>query len=480
MSCVGIGKTTLANEICVKWARDGFLSEDFDVVLLIPLRSAQGKSVEEVMVRHIGEEEAYKQIKKSRGERCLIILEGLDEIAMERQESDDFLVRVIKECTLLEKAIVIITSRPHACKDVKAGWTVEIMGFGFNEIKQFAKKSFTDPQTVEEFLLQLNEYPHIRSLCYIPMNLVMIVDTFQVNKKKLPSTITEVYRLCVLMILQRQIKKTSKQKLPCSTALVPPANKRVLCAMLKGISKGAVQLVFALSRLSYYGFFEWYSSREGFQQEGPKIVFTVEDLIRCGMEVSSDWDGYGLLNVVPTYGVPLDTVTYNFAHLAIQEFLCAVYMSTLSDEEQQRLLSQHFLDYPNVFIFLCGLTRLVSPAMSQFVFEKLKVNDITSKQKSEVVTALRCVYESGKTDPPQSTTPFELDLSYANLQPYDCLCVGHFLSCFPVLKVNLLLCHIGDNGAEILGKHYSGHMLQELILHANDLTATGVRHVMKS
>ena len=49
MSCVGIGKTTLANEICVKWARDGFLAEDFDVVLLISLRSAQGRSVEEVM-----------------------------------------------------------------------------------------------------------------------------------------------------------------------------------------------------------------------------------------------------------------------------------------------------------------------------------------------------------------------------------------------------------------------------------------------
>ena len=44
MSCVGIGKTTLANEICVKWAkRDGFLAEDFDVVILIPLMLGQLK-----------------------------------------------------------------------------------------------------------------------------------------------------------------------------------------------------------------------------------------------------------------------------------------------------------------------------------------------------------------------------------------------------------------------------------------------------
>ena len=35
MGCVGIGKMTLANEICLK---DEFLSEDFDAVVLIPMR----------------------------------------------------------------------------------------------------------------------------------------------------------------------------------------------------------------------------------------------------------------------------------------------------------------------------------------------------------------------------------------------------------------------------------------------------------
>ena len=45
-------------------------------------------------------------------------------------------------------------------------------------------------------------------------------------------------------------------------------------------------------------------------------------------------------------------------------------------------------------------------------------------------------------------------------------------------------CHIGDTGTEMLIKHYlnkdiSGHELQKLILDSNDLTATGVRHVVK-
>jgi len=153
MNCAGIGKTTLANEICLKWARDdGFLAEDFDVMILIPLRSVQQRSLEEVMMEYIGEEN-YQQLKKSAGSRCLIILEGFDEMAVNRRQSDPFLIHLIKECIVLEKAIVIITSRPHACEGIDAGRRIEVVGFGNDEIRKFAKNSFPkDMQCVEEFL----------------------------------------------------------------------------------------------------------------------------------------------------------------------------------------------------------------------------------------------------------------------------------------------------------------------------------------
>ncbi|XP_065888166.1 protein NLRC3-like isoform X2 [Dysidea avara] len=476
MGAPGIGKTTLANEVCVKWARDGFLAEDFDIVLLIPLRSAHERPVEEVVVKYLGGVEAYEQLKKSAGERCLIIFEGLDEISVERQTSDGLLVDVIKECTVLEQATILITSRPHACKNVEAGRIVEIVGFGNPEIREFAEKKLADSKTVEDFQTHVNNYPHIRSLCYIPMNLVMIVDIFQ-TKKKLPSTITKLYEFFIVMIMRRQIEKESKKKPSRSHVAVPAANEMKLCQVLNGIPKEAVTTVFVLSRLAYCGFFDW-CSRAGFRRKDPKIIFVMEDLVQCGIEVTADWDGYGLLKATPTHDVPVDTITYHFAHFTIQEFLCAVYVSILSDREQQHILSEYFQYFPNVFIFLCGLTKLTSHVISQFVLEKLK-----SHRKIDVLTALRCVYECGETDLPQSATPFELDLYDITLQPYDCLCVCHMLSCYPVLKVNMRWCHIGDTGAEMLGKNnHSGHVLQELILSGNDLTVTGVKHliVMKS
>ena len=101
-----------------------------------------------------------------------------------------------------------------------------------------------------------------------------------------------------------------------------------------------------------------------------------------------------------------------------------------------------------------------------------------------VVTAVKCVYEGQQTSTPQSVTPLELNLSLTTLQPYDCLCVSYVLSCYPVIKLNMSWCHIGDTGAEMLIKHYpnknnSGHVLQELKFWNNDLTVTGVEHVVK-
>jgi len=198
---VGIGKTTLANEICIQWAkREQFLVEDFDIVILVPLRSIQQRSIEEEIIEHIGEQ-TYEQVKKLAGNRCLLILKGLDEMAFERRESDPFLVQVSK-CTLLEKATTIITSRPHACEKLSASRRVEVVGFGKKEIQQFVEESFpNDMKSVETFLQHLFEYPYLESLSYVPMNLVMIIDIFQCSGKKLPSTITKLYQVFITMTL---------------------------------------------------------------------------------------------------------------------------------------------------------------------------------------------------------------------------------------------------------------------------------------
>ena len=487
MNCAGIGKTTLANEICLKWARDGFLSDDFDTVLLLPMRCVQQRCLEHVMIEFIGEE-AYQQLKKLAGNRCLIILEGLDEMSGDRQINDCFFVNLIKNCAVLEKSTILITSRPHACNEIDADRRVEVIGFGADEIEQFIKKSFpNDEHSVSELLHQLNDYPHLKSLCYSPLNLIMITDIFASSQnKKLPSTLTELYKLFLVMILHREFMKESKK---CSGMLPTVVNGEGLKKMLPGIPINAIGTVFLLCTLSFYSFFNWCNvdmkekNNCGHEKKwkGPKIIFTTEDLKQCGIEITSEFNGFGLLKATHIHDILTDTSAYNFSHLSIQEFLSSLYISLLPQEEQLHLVNEQFHYFPNVFIFLCGLTALNCDEMYRIVYSKMIPIDPYT-YNPDVVFAVRCIYESNCTR--KLTVPFTLDMSLNRLAPFDCFCATHVMSLYPVIQLMLQFCYIGDTGAEVLAKNYSNkketaHLLELLDLRYNDLTAIGIVHVMK-
>ena len=494
MSCAGIGKTTLAHHICLKWARDGFLTEDFDAIVLISLRLVQQKLLKDVIKKEMGKEN-YQQMKKSAGNRCLIILEGLDEMSVDRRQNDPFLIRLIKECNKLEKATVIITSRPHACEEINAGRKIEVVGFGKDEIRKFVENSFPkEPKCVEEFLRQLNEYPQLHSLCYVPMNLLMLLDIFHYSEKKLPITLTELYQLFIVMTLTRQVKKAKKPV--CSsvavTAITDSVEETAFCVMLRGIPKETVRIVVCLSKLAYHGFFDWYCTGNTEDMYGlekrrkdPKIIFTESDLKQCNLEVTSGFDGFGLVKVTRTHHLFTNINTYSFNHLSIQEFLCAVHISLQSQQKQFCLLREHFDEYSNVFTFVCGLTRLTSSELFQFVYSMLALPGLRSSGDPKVILATSCIHESKRINiPDQSVSPFALNMNKRTLLPYNCLCVSNVLSCYPVSQLKIRDCRIGNKGAELLVKYYTnknitGQVLEEINLMENDITSEGMVHVMK-
>ena len=479
MCFAGIGKTTLAHEVCLRWARDEFLSEDFDAIALIPLRCVQQKSLEDVMTEFM-RKEVFEQMDSIAGSRCLIILEGLDEMALYHQNNDPFFISLVRDCTVLEEATIMITSRPHACSDLNADRQVEVIGFGADQIEEFIKESFPDDEhTVRELLRQLNDYLHIKSLCYVPLNLVMITDIFQCSQdKKLPSTITELYRLFIVMMLQRQARKTV-----CLGASLTAADSESLKKLLPGIPINAIGTVFLLCRLSFCGFFDWYTDKTERNRYSLKDPRSMADLAQCGIEVTSEFDGFGLLKVTHIHEVPTDTSCYNFSHLTIQEFLASLYITLLPQREKISLMNDHFHSYPNVFSFFCGLTRLECNEMYQIVYSKLTETDNGIFGYTDVLHAARCLYESQSTA--QSTVPFALNISWNHWSTlYDFFCVSHVMSHYPVLEVNLRFCHMGDTKVGVLGKQYpdsrsSRQIMEKLNFSKNDLTAVGMVAVMK-
>ena len=105
-------------------------------------------------------------------------------------------------------------------------------------------------------------------------------------------------------------------------------------------------------------------------------------------------------------------------------------------------------------------------------------------EHNDVVTAVKCLYESQQTSPPQPVTPIRLDMSYNSLLSYDIVCISHVMSYYPVCELNMSGCHIGDKGAELLVKYYPNknsttQLLEELSLSYNHLTINGLVHIMK-
>ena len=166
-----------------------------------------------------------------------------------------------------------------------------------------------------------------------------------------------------------------------------------------------------------------------------------------------------------------DCVTYNFIHLTVQEFLCAVYMLTLSQEEQYHLLNEYFDDYPNIMILYCGLTKSN--------FHQVVSSKLTSYYSA--VTAVKYFYEGRwNTSPHKALNPFELNMSYITLLPYDCLYLSYVFCHYPVTKLNLYKRYIKDNigmlAKSCLDKTTKS---EELGLGQNCPLSQGMKDVMK-
>ena len=445
---------------------------------MLLLRSIQQQSIEKVFEKKIGKK-AFQKLKESLGAKCLIILEGLDEITLEHQQNDQFLIELINS-ELLQYSKIVITSRPHACQELmeKANKIIEILGFGDKEITEFVQDSFTsdNAQSGEVFLQQLEEHPQLYSLCHVPISLAMIVDIFK-EMKSLPLTLTELYYRFIVMMLVRESKKMKEKNQVSLTVPLTNSTEELLHQALPDVPKQKLGNIFLLSKMAFHGFFtvtEENQKNKTFKIINPKIIFTQNDLIQCGIVNTDNYDGHSLLKMETLHHFAGGQITFNFIHLTAQEFLCTVYMLTLSQEEQYHLLQDYFNDYPNIMILYCGLTRL---NFHQVVYSKLT-------SRSSTVTALKCLYEGQwNTAGHKSTSLCVLDMSFTTLQPYDILCLSYVLYHYPVTQLKLSYCNIGDKNAGILTKWCFGKnkttRLQELNLDENNLTSEGMKHVMK-
>ena len=461
----GIGKTVLAKEIAYRWAENELLTSK-KLLFLVILRECFQKPVKSIegLIQFVFKSSEMtscltKHLTKTEGKDTVIIFDGFDELSEENRK-ESIIVDIINH-RILTKCCLVVTSRPTASSILhkSVDRRVEIVGFTEEDRLDYIQTALgSDDKQVNgehvnnECVIALQHYlqsnPTINALCYIPLNMTILLCLVEDGIDKLPKTQTEMYKKFIEMTIVRFIKKYDKSNTIIDIAeLLDPYDK----------------LFVELSKLAYKAL------------ETDKIVFTLPEIKKGCPNLtmtSSNWNGLGLLKAVQCFSIHMgnDQVTFHFLHFSIQEYMAAWYISTLSDRDQIKLLQKTFWEhrYYNTWIMYVGITGGSSFALKHFLsgnwfqlysklFRSSKVSKNFLKHKLKCLHLFQCLLEANKEDIIKSVKQlFEnnrIDLSNQTLLPSDLNTLGFFL----IRSVNkqwdeldLSNCNIGSNGSNVL------------------------------
>ena len=471
----GIGKTVLAKEIAFQWANKKLMIEKkFLFLLFLRQRNFKNMITVQSFIQYIVKNDEItaclaKYLLQTEGKDLAIVFDGYDEVSAEDIKSS--IIADIIDRRLFAKCCLVITSRPTASAHLHSivDCRVEIVDFTEEDRLDYIQNALqSDSKKVEELTHYLQSNPTINALCYIPLNMTILLCLVENGKDKLPKTQTDMYRNFIKMTIVRSIAKfdiecskviTSITELPC------PYNK----------------IFEELAKLAYKAL------------NIDKIIFTLDEIKYVCPNIamiSGNWNGLGLLKAVKYFNAESGNVTFHFLHFSIQEYMAAWYISTLSSNEQIKLLKEKFWEhrYYNTWIMYVGITHGNSFALKHFlsgnrfqlttkISKSSRISNSFLNNKIRCLHLFQCFTESNNEDMIASVSHFlqgnQIDLSNQTLLPSDVDTLGFFLM-RSVNKtwemLNLSDCNIGSIGINILCDRFLNEKNHNITIKAVDFS----------
>ena len=477
----GIGKSTLAWELCRQWPTPESLKR-FSLVVLLRLREEgvqTATAISDLLYHHntelcrcVGEE-----VERREGEGVLLVFDGFDEFPAELRKKS--LVAEVISGFYLPKATVLVTSRPSAtvellsdCK-VRAYKHIEVVGFSDKEIQEYAESIFgCGSELLASFQTYLSVNPVVRGMMYNPLNCGFVVEVYRLSflsQRPIPHTQTQLYTEVNLCLLSRHLSAAGDplaRRLPDRLEDLPH-------------DSDLYQQLVRLGRLAFEG------------KVKNQVIFKA---------LPEGCSALGFMNTCSELYGRKTIVTHNFLHLTIQEYLGAFYISQLPAGEQRKLFVEHHkLEHLNVvWRFVAGLTRMQAFGWEEFrgrrnVKEEDGGNvDCGYEVEDGVVrvwpSVVQCLYEA--QDAGSCASVFgQSRVKYWGQgcsTPFDSYAVGYCVSlCSNDWNVDLSGNGLGPEVAEMLVcglgcVQYGGGSVGELNLSRNHIKDEGMRYLWKS
>jgi len=387
----GIGKTVLSKEISYLWSNHTIL-KTVKLLFLLFLRDPQITTITNVesLVKYFCESSTLTTkitdwLVETEGKYLTIVLDGYDEVSENNQ--NHFINDIVSRRKLI-KCGLVITSRPTLLLHLHdiADCRVEVAGFTEENRQEFIENALSDQSdklnTLEWFL---KSNPFISTLCYIPLNMSILLSLTEDGVDALPKTQTKLYEKFAAMTVVHFLKKG--RKVP-TTSIVS----------LSDIPEPYDQAVRELSQFAFLAL------------QKDQLVFTLAEIkATCPNLKPSNWYGLGLLKSAQ-YFKPQDGCdheSFHFLHLAIQEYMAAYYITSLPDQRTLSILNNTFWDdrYFNTWMMYVSMTGGTSFAFTHFlsgnhfkISSKVFANSVSRKILNNKIKCLRLLHCLVETD----------------------------------------------------------------------------------
>ena len=355
----GSGKSTLSWRLCKLWS-EGKLRYKWDLVVLVETIDETNRKAANVydLLYHPDDSirmSMAQEIQKREGEGLLIIFDGYDELSND-QRSDFLILKQILSNRVLEKATIVVSSRPIATKGLPAQFKqnidqhIQIVGFSETDIQRYMAFACKDNiELLDDLRSYVSSRPFILSVMHNPLYCTIVTELYiqfwqDERKGFAPNTLTDLYSAIFLHLLKRSL----------------PLNESSDIVELSHLPEHVNSSLMDLAELAAKG------------MERRQYIFNNIRTDTLGLMVS----------VRQLYDVRPEKAAYRFLHLTLQQYLSALYWSqqpqqrqidmlqgqNISDimmlhhlglENYKELTKSYYFDWPHL-LFLAGLTKLTS------------------------------------------------------------------------------------------------------------------------